>query len=498
MNMMLSLLTRSEKHRANQSFRLGETIIGCLGGLLRDEGFRSRKPDGQVPIVRTNRDVTRDLFFNAVTHDHIHARLLDHAPGTPMRRRPLRRRHGTGSGPCLRAQWRERLRFLGYPHFVTQGHSGGSALPPVDTTLTRVVLLMRLLGWGWLVVIGIVDLSPPDPGVDVGIVIGALALATAGAGLTVLAARRSYLGEIWYVVLDAGIAVLLAMAGRLAGLGEFLVGGYPVSWLFIVAFATTFRGSVIAGLLASAIFAVVHLLTGITDSSRIVGSIQYLVVAFVVGWAFEALRERERLRLVAEAERVETERELAAEQEKTGRLEERSMIARQLHDSVLQTLKLISASADDPGEIRYLARVQERDLRRTINEYRSPFKDSFRARLLDARAAIEDRYRVEIEQVINDDAEMDDRLRAVVDAASEAMNNAARHSGSKRIDVFAEIRYERLLVNVRDRGSGFDPARGGSGIAHSIVERVADVGGHAEIRSAPGRGTEVQIDLPLT
>lgn len=173
------------------------------------------------------------------------------------------------------------------------------------------------------------------------------------------------------------------------------------------------------------------------------------------------------------------------------------MIARQLHDSVLQTLKLISASADDADEVRYLARVQERDLRRTINEYQSPYSDSFKARLLDARATVEDRYRVEIEQVITDDAEMDHRLRAVVEAAGEAMNNAARHSGTRSIDLFAEIREGSLQVGVRDRGKGFDASRPGSGISGSIVDRVAAVGGSTEIKSAPGRGTEVLIHLPL-
>lgn len=174
------------------------------------------------------------------------------------------------------------------------------------------------------------------------------------------------------------------------------------------------------------------------------------------------------------------------------------MIARQLHDSVLQTLKLIRASSDNPGEIRYLTRVQERDLRRTINEYQSPFEDSFRARLLDARADVEDRFRVEIEQVVKDDAEMDERLQAVVGAAAEAMTNAARHSGVKSIDLFAEIRAGHLEVNVRDRGSGFDPASvAGTGINGSIRERVEAVGGTADIRTAPGRGTEVRILLPL-
>jgi signal transduction histidine kinase len=104
---------------------------------------------------------------------------------------------------------------------------------------------------------------------------------------------------------------------------------------------------------------------------------------------------------------------------------------------------------------------------------------------------------VEIEQVVKDDAEMDDRLGAVVSAAAEAMNNAARHSGVGSIDLFAEIREEQVRVHVRDRGDGFNPELAGTGIRESIHERIAAVGGTAEIKSAPGSGTEVQIVLPL-
>jgi signal transduction histidine kinase len=372
----------------------------------------------------------------------------------------------------------------------------GPELLPVDRTLTRVVVLMRLLGWVWMVILIVVAMVTTEPQPDLPILIGALVVGTAGTGLTLLAAARGFLGERWYVACDGALALLLVSAGLFAGT-DFIAGGYPASWLFIVAFATGFRATIVIGVVATALFALLHLAMGL-DPTRLFGSIQYLVIAVVVGWAFEALRERERLRIQAEEERAAAETELAQVRERSLRLEERSEIARRLHDSVLQTLKLISDTADDPPEVRHLARVQERDLRRTINEYRSPHQDSFRARLLDVRASVEDRFRVEIEQVIRDDAEMDDALRAVVAATTEALNNAARHSGVRQIDLFSEIHEGVARVNVRDRGVGFDPesvARGG--LADSVVERMAAAGGSVEVRSAPGRGTEIEIRMPL-
>ncbi|MCI0677844.1 MAG: hypothetical protein L0Z63_02210 [Actinobacteria bacterium] len=375
--------------------------------------------------------------------------------------------------------------------------SDGSAdVLPIDRTLTRVVLLMRLLGWAWMVILVVVAMVTSSPEPDARFLIGALVIGTAGTGLTLLAAARRFLGTPLYVAFDGVLALGLVSAGWFAGT-DFVAGGYPASWLFIVAFATSFRATIVIGVIATAVFALLHLVMEL-DETRLFGSVQFLVVAVVVGWAFDALRERERLRVRAEEERVEAQAELAREQERSMRLEERSRIARRLHDSVLQTLKLISDTAGDPAEVRYLARVQERDLRRTINEYQSPHQASFRARLLDVRANTEDRYRVEIEQVIRDDAEMDDGLRVVVAATAEALNNAARHSGVRQIDLFSEIHDGVAHVSVRDRGVGFDPeSRTRGGISDSIVKPVEAVGGSVVVRSTPGQGTEVVIRVPL-
>lgn len=373
----------------------------------------------------------------------------------------------------------------------------GTDVPPVNETLTRVVVLMRLLGWAWLVALVVTTMLNVEEANEA-VLAGAALIATAGAGITLLAVKRGFLGEPWYVVFDGAISMLLVSAGWLAGADDFVAGGFPMSWLFIVAYATNLRWTVFASLVATGLFAILHVVMGL-EAVRIVGSIQFVVIAIVAGWAFDSLRQREELRLMAETERAEAEKLLAEERETATRLQERSDIARQLHDSVLQTLKLISSSAGDSGEVRYLARVQERDLRRTINEYQSPHRDSFRARLLDARASVEDRYRVEIEQVIREDTEMTPELRALIEAAAEAMANAARHSGSSTIDLYAEVRPDGVQINVRDRGRGFDSRTIGSGgMAHSIIGRVTEAGGIADIKTGPNRGTDVSLFLPMS
>ncbi|HEX2405360.1 MAG TPA: hypothetical protein VHM29_11720, partial [Acidimicrobiia bacterium] len=80
MNIMFSLLTTSHEYRrAVHSLQLDESVLSILAELTGDEAFRSWKPAGYIPIVRTNRDVPRDLFAHAVIHEYIHARLREHA-----------------------------------------------------------------------------------------------------------------------------------------------------------------------------------------------------------------------------------------------------------------------------------------------------------------------------------------------------------------------------------------------------------------------------------
>jgi hypothetical protein len=80
MNIMFSLLTTSEEYRrAVHSLQLDESVLSIIAELTGDEVFRSWKPGGYIPIVRTNRDVPRDLFAHAVIHEYAHARLREHA-----------------------------------------------------------------------------------------------------------------------------------------------------------------------------------------------------------------------------------------------------------------------------------------------------------------------------------------------------------------------------------------------------------------------------------
>lgn len=77
MNIAFCLLTTNHEYqRAVHSLQLDECLLGCLSELTGDEIFRTWRPAGYAPIIRTNRDVPRYLCGHAIVHEYIQARLL--------------------------------------------------------------------------------------------------------------------------------------------------------------------------------------------------------------------------------------------------------------------------------------------------------------------------------------------------------------------------------------------------------------------------------------
>jgi signal transduction histidine kinase len=165
---------------------------------------------------------------------------------------------------------------------------------------------------------------------------------------------------------------------------------------------------------------------------------------------------------------------------------------------VLQTLALIQRSADDKRTVIALARRQERELRSYL--YGEVATESTLVEALrNCAEDVEDRYGIEVELVHVGDAPMDEKAQALVDASREALVNAAKHSGERRVDVYTEVNGDSATVFVRDRGAGFDLGRIESdrmGVRESIVERMNRAGGRAIIKTAIGEGTEVRLELP--
>jgi signal transduction histidine kinase len=356
---------------------------------------------------------------------------------------------------------------------------------PVDRTLRRFVVIMRVLSWVWMALL-VAAVPSSDPGANRVITGGAMLLATVGMGATIWASRDARrLGSPWFVLADAVVALAVASASTLAGAKDLFHGGYPMSTIFVTAYGFNMR----AALATATLLAIHQLGVHIIDDRGVVpaiGSVVFIVLAIAGGWIFDNIRAQERARLAVEDEL----NEIRAAQI---RQEERIELANRLHDSVVQTLTALRRDAGDPDRVRYLARRQERQMRQTISEFRSSFDESVRARLQHVCDDIEDIHHIEIDSVFRGDARLDDVRDAVIGLAREALVNAAKHSGVDTVDLYGEFEDDRIHLFIRDRGQGFDPAKVGDGLGQGLTSRAAAIGATATVTSQPGSGTEVEV-----
>ncbi|MGA5822781.1 sensor histidine kinase [Kitasatospora sp. NPDC094028] len=89
--------------------------------------------------------------------------------------------------------------------------------------------------------------------------------------------------------------------------------------------------------------------------------------------------------------------------------------------------------------------------------------------------------------------------RSLAAAVTEALNNVRHHAGTSTAHLTATGRGHGIAVTVADDGAGFDPAlvpADGTGLRRSIHARMAEIGGTAEVDSAPGEGTLVELRWP--
>ncbi len=334
----------------------------------------------------------------------------------------------------------------------------------VDPTLVRLVfaLLAFASGAGIVAYLGAWAMlpAPGSPAPPRGRRIGGLVLLV---WAVILALRGLGLADslVWPLALAAA-GVVLATSSMTFGLRRrhLQAGAVVLVVLGIVLFVEQNSGGSASTLLAP-------------------GAVAVALMLVLVPWAFRLVRERDAER----AERV--------------RSEERADLAARVHDSVLQTLTLIQK---EPGDARRLARRQERELRAWLYPDREAAAEGTLANAVESTAAqIEELHGVRVEVVRTGDAPLDERAQALVLAAREAMANAARHSGVEEVSVFLDAGAAGISLYVRDRGTGFEAeavAGDRRGLSESIRGRMERVGGSARIVSAPGEGTEVELELP--
>ncbi len=198
-------------------------------------------------------------------------------------------------------------------------------------------------------------------------------------------------------------------------------------------------------------------------------------------------------------------------------IEERQRLARDLHDSIAQSLYSVSLFAQagldsiNQKSLRqskhYLKRLGE-TARQALKEMRLMIFELHEAEMIDGLVSMLEKRLETVERRAGVAYELcaDDlrHLPVAVETelyrvAQEALNNMLKHSAATRVTIAIRYRHGDLVMQVKDNGKGFDPAavagKGGIGLA-SIQERAERLGGTCQISSRLGRGTTVQVTLP--
>ena len=203
--------------------------------------------------------------------------------------------------------------------------------------------------------------------------------------------------------------------------------------------------------------------------------------------------------------------------------EERKYIARELHDTTVQTLVALIYQMDnflagkpaltDP-ETTKLNAIYKRlkwaveEVRRFSRQLRPPVLDDLGLMpvLEWLTGELKKMYDIEVEVVASGEQKrlQPDTELALFRIIQEALINAARHAKVSSASVVIEYLQFSLRVSVTDRGAGFDlagkidslPRDGKLGLA-GIVERVQMLEGKVGIDSVRGRGTTINVEIPI-
>jgi signal transduction histidine kinase len=393
----------------------------------------------------------------------------------------------------------------------------------MERAVLQALAAFRWVAWGWMAVVLLLSRENLDhPVVAVGLVAAALAL-TAG-WASAWRWRTSFLCTPVAVVTELGLgAALLLFDGWVFGRGhafstsQSLGSVWPLVGVLAAGVAFGPWAGAVGGVVLGACRVAATMWNGesVDSAGRVLSlvntAVLYALSGVLAGYLFRLL--------------VRAEREVSAARA-------REEVARTLHDGVLQTLALVERRAGDEALAR-LAREQERELReflfgagagtdpeggRRPDPADSPtiagvgmaaFErlravrggEDLGAALRAAAARFERAFGGRVDVIVADDVP---RLRAelvaaVAGAVGEALTNAGKHGAATRVTVYAEPDDDGgLFCSVKDDGGGYDTAvvPDGVGLSRSVRGRMREMGGRAEVVSAPGFGTEVRLWAP--
>jgi len=320
------------------------------------------------------------------------------------------------------------------------------------------------------------------------------------------------LAVVFVILLAISIGVGVAAAPFIAMLQTL---AYPLVWVSV----DTRRGGVLGsvaigfgvfiGFVAHGGFTIESLWEGILSGGLAV------VFATALGLWISSIAEygEERARLVTEL--TEAQSQVEALSRDRGAAEERERIARDIHDTLAQTLAGLVLLSERAGRQARDGRTDaaaeaiatiEQTAREALAESRAlvarmaagPADDALAAAIerLAARFRAEVGLAIDVEVAAGVDLDREQQV-VLLRCLQEALANVRKHARATLVVVTVAPHGEGIGMTVRDDGVGFDPsaARTGFGL-DGISDRATLAGGSVEVDSVPGRGSVLTILLP--
>jgi len=200
-------------------------------------------------------------------------------------------------------------------------------------------------------------------------------------------------------------------------------------------------------------------------------------------------------------------------------MEERERLARDLHDSVTQSLYSLTLFAEagrrliGAGDLEraegYLAQLGEsaqdalKEMRLLVYKLRPPAleREGLVGAIQHRLGAVERRAGVKAHLLVDDMIKLPASVEeGLYHIAQEALNNALKHAAATSVTVRIRVVDEQVELEVVDNGIGFDPGTAGNGGGMGLVnmqERAKELGGTLRTVSAPGEGTKVSVSVKV-
>jgi signal transduction histidine kinase len=195
---------------------------------------------------------------------------------------------------------------------------------------------------------------------------------------------------------------------------------------------------------------------------------------------------------------------------------ERTRVARELHDTVAQTLYSITLGAarvltllersetaqlqDIVGDLLQEANHGQAELRTLLHDLRSDelnhLQGGLTAALAQLATGFEARATCQVRLSLPDEPYLAPATKVTLfRIAREALQNIAKHAHATHVDLVLDVGPNDVTLQVTDNGRGFDPCESRAGHFGLLLmrEHATAMGGDLDVVSAPGHGTQVQV-----